>query len=125
MRRQLALTALLIALPLNTLAFTEEVSPSEWVNDLSPIDTDLWNYDRAAHLLERAGFGGLPEEIEQLAMMTPQEAVRHLVYFESISNNHLDYGPFWSRNSGGPKNSTDSSSTSSMTIRSTVSTKIS
>lgn len=89
MRRQLALTALLIALPLNTLAFTEEVSPSEWVNDLSPIDTDLWNYDRAAHLLERAGFGGLPEEIEQLAMMTPQEAVRHLVYFESISNNHL------------------------------------
>jgi len=89
MHQQLVLTVLLIALPLNTFAFTEQVSSSEWVNDLSPIDTDFWNYDRAAHLLERAGFGGLPEEIEKLAIMTPREAVRHFVYFGNISNSHL------------------------------------
>ena len=30
---------------------------------------------RAAHLLERAGFGGTPEEIARLAAMTPRQAV--------------------------------------------------
>jgi hypothetical protein len=34
-----------------------------WQNDLAPINAADWNYDRAAHLLERAGFGGTPEEI--------------------------------------------------------------
>ena len=32
-------------------------------NDLTPIAPADWNYDFAAHLLERAGFGGTPEEI--------------------------------------------------------------
>ena len=31
--------------------------------------------DRAAHLIERAGFGATPEEIARLAAMTPQQAV--------------------------------------------------
>jgi hypothetical protein len=30
---------------------------SSWQNDLSPIPNTDWNYDTAAHLLERAGFG--------------------------------------------------------------------
>src|SRR5262245_58218778 len=37
-------------------------APASWTNDLSPIAADDWNYDRAAHLLERVGFGGTPEE---------------------------------------------------------------
>ena len=41
-----------------------------WVDDLTPITTAEWNYDRAAHLLELAGLGGTPEEIERLAAMT-------------------------------------------------------
>jgi hypothetical protein len=58
--------------------------PDSWVGDLSPISQADWSYDRAAHLLERAGFGGTPEEIQALAAMTPQEAVRRLVYFQNV-----------------------------------------
>ena len=54
--------------------------------DLSSIAATDWNYDRAAHLLERAGFGGTPEEIGRLAAMTPQQAVDALVEFGSIAN---------------------------------------
>jgi hypothetical protein len=64
-------------------------APAAWTNDLSPIAPADWNYDRAAHLLERAGFGGTPEEIEKLAAMTPAQAVDYLVDFESIDNSTL------------------------------------
>jgi hypothetical protein len=52
-----------------------------WQDDLTPIGPADWNYDRAAHLLERAGFGGTPEEITALSRMTPQQAVARLVRF--------------------------------------------
>ena len=42
---------------------------------LFPIVASSWTRDRAAHLLERAGFGGTPDEIGRLAAMTPAEAV--------------------------------------------------
>jgi uncharacterized protein (DUF1800 family) len=48
---------------------------------LTPIGAADWNYDFAAHLLERAGFGGTPEEVEALAKMTPAQAVARLVRF--------------------------------------------
>ena len=50
-------------------------APATWADDLSPIAAADWNYDRAAHLIERAGFGGTPEEIARLAAMTPRQAV--------------------------------------------------
>lgn len=65
--------------------------PASWTGDLSPITKAEWNYARAGHLLERAGFGGAPEEIERLARMTPQQAVDYLVDYESIRN---DLPPF-------------------------------
>lgn len=55
---------------------------SPWKGDLSPVAESDWSRARAAHLLERAGFGGTPEEIDALAALTPREAVRRLVYFE-------------------------------------------
>jgi uncharacterized protein (DUF1800 family) len=61
--------------------------PAEWSNDLSPIGATDWNDQRAAHLLERAGFGGTPEEIGRFAAMTPRQAVDALVDFESIARN--------------------------------------
>ncbi len=64
-------------------------APAAWTNDLSPIGPSDWNYDRAAHLLERAGFGGTPEEIEKLAAMTPAEAVDYLVDYETIDDSGL------------------------------------
>jgi uncharacterized protein (DUF1800 family) len=60
-----------------------------WVEDLSPIAPADWSYERAWHLLERAGFGGTPEDIERLARMTPEEAVRWLVEYQSAENGHL------------------------------------
>ena len=63
--------------------------PAEWRGDLAPIGPDDWSYDRAAHLLERAGFGGTPEDIDRLAAMTPEEAVAHLVDYDAVDNGHL------------------------------------
>ena len=59
---------------------------TRWENDLASIAPSDWNYDFAAHFLERAGFGGTPEEIEALARLSPAEAVRRLVYFQNIEN---------------------------------------
>lgn len=58
-------------------------------DQLAPIANSSWNYERAAHLLERAGFGGTPEQIAALAAMTPAAAVRSLVYFQGADNSHL------------------------------------
>lgn len=55
---------------------------SAWAGDLSPIGAADWNREKARHLLERAGFGGTPEEVDALAALSPQAAVRRLVYFE-------------------------------------------
>jgi hypothetical protein len=65
----------------------QRAGSAQWQNDLTPIASSDWNYDFAAHLLERAGFGGTPEEIEALARLTPAEAVRHLVYYQNIEDN--------------------------------------
>lgn len=42
---------------------------------LDPINGDVWTREFAGHLLERAGFGGTPDEIAHLAAMTPEAAV--------------------------------------------------
>ncbi len=60
-----------------------------WVDDLAPIAQADWNYQRAAHLLERAGFGGTPEEIARIAAMTPDAAVHELVYFDKTGSAQL------------------------------------
>jgi hypothetical protein len=78
-------TVIIAAVPVSGVA--QKAGPQQWQNDLAPIAASDWNYDFAAHLLERAGFGGTPEEIEALARLTPAEAVRRLVYFQSIENN--------------------------------------
>ena len=59
---------------------------SGWVGDLSSITADEWDRDKARHLLERAGFGGPPAEIDYLASLTPQQAVRALVRFNAAEN---------------------------------------
>lgn len=67
----------------------QPAGPVQWENDLRPITAADWNRDMAAHLLERAGFGGTPAEIDALAKLTPADAVRRLVYFQKIDNTHL------------------------------------
>ena len=76
-----------------------EAGPESWTGDLSPISRGDWSYERAAHLLERAGFGGTPEEIARLAAMTPQGAVNFLVDYEYQPEGNLpafDESGIWS-----------------------------
>ena len=88
-----AVVALVLALWTGVAATGEPAiegpGPASWQGDLTPISADDWSYDRAAHLLERAGFGGTPEEIAALAAMTPEAAVGHLVDYEAVGNDHL------------------------------------
>ena len=65
------------------------VSLTAQQGDLSPISARDWNYESAANLLERAGFGGTPDQIAALAAMSPTEAVRSLVHFDPANNSHL------------------------------------
>ena len=57
-----------------------------WQDDLAPLPAKEWNRERAAHLLERAGFGGTPAEVDRLAAMSPSQAVRSLFRYHSIAN---------------------------------------
>jgi len=70
-------------------AAISRTGPTAWQNDLSPITPAEWNYEFAAHLIERAGFGGTPEEIQALAKLTPTQAVSRLVRFEGADSSHL------------------------------------
>ena len=65
---------------------TSGAGPGVWAGDLSPLPLSEWSYDRAAHLLERAGFGATPEEIERFAAMTPQRAVDTLIDYDTIDD---------------------------------------
>src|SRR5438093_1863852 len=91
-----AMTALLVV----ALSATARTVPSDnamaagpvnWTGDLSPIAASDWSYERAAHLIERAGFGAAPDEVARLAALTPRQAVDELVDYESIKN---DLKPF-------------------------------
>ncbi len=63
--------------------------PPSWANDLTPITAADWNERRAAHLLERAGFGGTPEQVARLAAMTPAQAVASLVDYQASDDSRL------------------------------------
>jgi uncharacterized protein (DUF1800 family) len=60
-----------------------------WEEDLSPIGVPEWTSERARHLLDRAGFGGPPEEVARLAAMPPEAAVSWFVDFGAVDNSHL------------------------------------
>ena len=96
MIKRLKETKLFLYSGLITLASVGQVAAQSsitgsWENDLSPIPKTEWNYDRAAHLLERAGFGGTPESIQDLASLSPRDAVESLVYFGNEPNEDRNY----------------------------------
>jgi uncharacterized protein (DUF1800 family) len=62
---------------------------------LTPITTQRWDYKAAAHLLNRAGFGGTPAEIEKLVALGPQGAVASLLDFEKIPD--ATKNPEWAK----------------------------
>ena len=78
-------------------AGADGAGPTSWTNDLTPITAADWDASKAAHLIERAGFGATPEEIARLADMTPQEVVDRLVDYQAVPD-HLapfDASPIW------------------------------
>src|SRR5262252_4384375 len=60
-----------------------------WEQDLSPIGPSDWTPERARHLLDRAGFGGPPEEVARLAAMPPEAAVAWFIDFKVINDGDL------------------------------------
>jgi uncharacterized protein (DUF1800 family) len=60
---------------------------------LRPLSKDKWNYEMAAHLLNRAGFGGPPVAIQKLADLTHDQAISSLLDYENIPDATLD--PDW------------------------------
>src|SRR5262245_41921627 len=62
---------------------------------LSPLPASKWNFATAAHLLNRAGFGGPPSEIERLQKMGPDNAVDHLVDYEKTPDETAN--PSWAK----------------------------
>ena len=71
-----------------------------WVNDLQPLAKREWNYERAQHLLERAGFGATPQEIEQLAKLTPAQAVHRLVRYQATPDKFKPFEDSGSHDAG-------------------------
>ena len=58
-----------------------------------PTDSDPWDATKAAHLLNRAGFGGTPAEIQK-ADIGPQGAVDWLLDFpDAPATEQMDSGP--------------------------------
>lgn len=51
---------------------------------LKALSTTHWDYGTAAHLLNRAGFGGPPSAIEKLASLNPDDALSSLLDYERI-----------------------------------------
>jgi uncharacterized protein (DUF1800 family) len=85
--RWISLVALICA-TLGTAPYADGPSALK-PDDLTPIAPRDWNEASARHLLERAGFGGTPEEIARFAAMTPAQAVDTLVDYEKIDNSAL------------------------------------
>ena len=56
-----------------------------WYGDSNSISNNDWDLSKAKHLLERAGFGGTPEQVELLFKLGLSKAVEHLVHYENIS----------------------------------------
>ena len=71
-----------------------------WSNDLSPLPTSEWNPERAKHLLERAGFGGTPQEVERLSRMTPAQAVKSLVRYQHTPDKFTPFQDSGSHDAG-------------------------
>jgi uncharacterized protein (DUF1800 family) len=62
---------------------------------LKPLSSERWGYETAGHLLNRAGFGGPPLEIEKLADLKPEQAVSALLDYEFVPDNTPN--PDWAR----------------------------
>ena len=68
---------------------------AELLGGLKIISSKDWNYEKARHLLFRAGFGGSPQEVERLVDMGLHKAVEYLVeiHQQPSANLEIDIRP--------------------------------
>lgn len=64
---------------------------------LAPISSSRWGFSTAAHLLNRAGFGGTPAEIDALARLSPSEAADRILQPPSKEESDPLPPPAWAR----------------------------
>src|SRR5258707_2240081 len=62
---------------------------------LKPLASGRWNFTTAAHLVNRAGFGASPAEIDKLVALGIDGAVSHFVDYEKIVDDTTD--PAWAK----------------------------
>ncbi len=62
---------------------------------LTPLDSKRWDFEKAAHLLNRAGFGGMPGEIEALHRAGFEAAVDRLL--DAPDDSRLFPAPEWAK----------------------------
>ena len=62
---------------------------------LNPLPPPQWKYDQAAHLLNRAGFGGTPEEIETARAAGLDKTVEGLLSFPNEQDSDDDRARPW------------------------------
>ena len=62
---------------------------------LKPLASGRWNFTTAAHLVNRAGFGASPADIEKLVAPGVDAAVSHFVDYEKIPDDTTD--PAWAK----------------------------
>jgi uncharacterized protein (DUF1800 family) len=62
---------------------------------LNPLPEKDWSFATAAHLLNRAGFGGTPSQIEKLADLDHEQAISSLLDYELIPDPTLN--PDWAK----------------------------
>ena len=81
--------ALLVSASLAARAANTCSGDASWTGDLTPISTGDWNAARAAHLIERAGFGETPEGVAALVTRDAKSVVRDLVAPQRVDNSAL------------------------------------
>ncbi|MDB6058361.1 MAG: hypothetical protein JWO95_2205, partial [Verrucomicrobiales bacterium] len=58
---------------------------------LNPLPRSKWSYAAAAHLANRAGFGGTPSEIDHLVKIGPEKAVDWFVDYEKVPDSNPQF----------------------------------
>ncbi len=81
--------ALVLALSSGAAGAPRDADRDAWIGDLSPLAEEAFGHEEAAHLLERAGFGGAPEQIEELVALGLEGAVASLVDYEQVDDSDL------------------------------------
>ena len=81
--------ACLLVLATTALGAPLDSTGRAWVGDLEPLADAEFGYEQAAHLVERAGFGGTPAQIEELVALGLEGAVAWLVDYEQVDDSDL------------------------------------